>query len=309
MKFRYRFGVGAETQQPIPSERIMLERRYHSARSDILYVLIFTVINLALLLFDSNTYFLFSAFLPYFAVSMGKILCGMMPDDYYTDGLEGLEPIDSSFFAVMLAFAIIGTALYFISWLLSKKHKIGWMIFALVIFAIDTLLFLLLSFSMEAIVDLIFHVWFIVGLSRGIHAHYKLLKLPEEEVPLWDAEMTLDPDAPLSGGEYVSPEEPMSTPVDTKVDTAILYPADTSVKHRVLLETNAFGHNVCYRRVKRRNELIIDGNVYDTYEALVEQQHELKASFDGHTISAGYNGTHSYIAVDGEIFEKKIRLV
>lgn len=305
MKIKNGFG-GA--QATMLSERDLLERRYNSARGDILLVLLLTMLNLGLLLFDSDTYFLFSAFLPYFAVLMGKLLCGMMPDDYYTDGLEDLEPIDSSFFVVMLIFALVGTALYFISWLLSKKHRIGWMIFALVIFSIDTILFLLLSFSLEAIIDLIFHVWFIIALARGIHAHYKLKKL-SGEAPIPEEEMTLDPDAPQTEGEYAPSDSPAASFAETNADAEVLYPADMSVKHRVLLEANAFGHSICYRRVKRRNELVIDGNVYHVYEAVIEQQHELRAILDGHTICAGYNGTHSYIAVDGEIFEKKIRLI
>lgn len=290
------------------SAREHLERRYQSARTDLMIVVVLTLVNLVALLFNIDYYFLFSASIPYWLVLMGKMLCGMMPDEYYTGDIEGFEPLDSSFFAVMLILALIGTALYFVSWLLSKKHRVGWLIFALVFFAIDTVVFLLVTFSVESLIDLIFHAWFIFGLARGIHAYAKLKRLPEDE-PLCDTEMTLDPDVPTEEGGY-APSDAGENPLrDSEENSPILYPADSSVKCKVLLETNAFGHDICYRRVKRRNELVIDGNVYNVYEALVEQPHTLSARFNGREIAVGFDGTHSYIEVDGELFKKKLRLV
>lgn len=80
------------------------------------------------------------------------------------------------------------------------------------------------------------------------------------------------------------------------------------VKYRVLLETKIFDYNICYRRVKHTNELVINGNVYDEIVGIVEVSHTLSANVGGHHISAGYTGTHSIIIVDNQVVSKKLRL-
>lgn len=86
--------------------------------------------------------------------------------------------------------------------------------------------------------------------------------------------------------------------------------ADTTVKSRTLLETDVHGHAVCYRRVKRTNELVIDGNVYDEIEMLMETAHALHATVDGHEIVVGYDGvSKSYVKVDGVVVGTKLRLI
>ena len=82
------------------------------------------------------------------------------------------------------------------------------------------------------------------------------------------------------------------------------------VKNRILIDGNYLGHYICYRRVGRVNELIIDGYVYDELEILVETAHVLEATVDGHNIQVGFDGAmHSYIRVDGEQVAKKLRLI
>ena len=85
--------------------------------------------------------------------------------------------------------------------------------------------------------------------------------------------------------------------------------ADTTVKSRILLEADAAGHHICYRRVKRINELVIDGYVYADVEMLIETAHVLAAQLDGHVFQAGFDGVaHSYIRVDGAQVARKLRL-
>jgi hypothetical protein len=45
-----------------------LETKYNSSIANLLLVVVFSAVNIVLLLVNANTYFLFSAFLPYFAV-------------------------------------------------------------------------------------------------------------------------------------------------------------------------------------------------------------------------------------------------
>lgn len=83
--------------------------------------------------------------------------------------------------------------------------------------------------------------------------------------------------------------------------------ADMEVKHRVLLEATYGGLRICYRRVRKVNELVVGGVVYDEMKAVVEFPHDLTVTLDGHRIHAGLDeDDFSYIIVDGRrIAEKK----
>lgn len=167
------------------SERQLLESKYAGARSNLLLVVAFTVINIVLLVSKSYTYFLFSAFIPYFLTDLGMFLCGMYPEEVYADlFMDGF--LDQSFFAITIVIAAVILAGYLLAWIFSKKHRVGWVIFALVFFGLDTIGMLLINgFAMDSIVDILFHGWVIFSLINGIVAHYKLKKLPSEaEAPV-----------------------------------------------------------------------------------------------------------------------------
>ena len=86
--------------------------------------------------------------------------------------------------------------------------------------------------------------------------------------------------------------------------------ADRSVKVKILLETRVEGYEICYRRVKRVNELVINGIVYDEIKGVIEFPHTLSAAVDGHTIEAGLSeDSYSYITYDGECLVNKHRLI
>lgn len=163
-------------------QRQLLESKYASARHNILLIVAFTVVNIILLVAQSNTYFLFSAYLPYLIVDFGMVLCGMYPAEYYGEDLSGIEFLDKNFLTVMLVIAAVVLILYLLSWIFSKKSRVGWMILALVFFGIDTIAMLALNgIALDMIVDIVFHVWVVVSLIGGVSAHYKLKKLPEEQ--------------------------------------------------------------------------------------------------------------------------------
>ena len=86
--------------------------------------------------------------------------------------------------------------------------------------------------------------------------------------------------------------------------------ADRSVKVRILLEARAEKYEICYRRVKSVNELVINGIVYDEKKGVLEFPHNLSAVVDGHTIEAGLSDdSYSYIMFDGECLANKQRLI
>lgn len=148
-----------------------LQKQMAGARSALLAVLIFSVVNQAMLLLDTGTYFLFSASVPQFLTSFGMIMDFVA---YYRIGL---------FTCIALAISVVILGLYLLCWLLSKKHP-GWLIAALVFFILDTAFLLVRGLLMGSlvgnIIDLVFHGWVIFQLSIGISANAKLKNLPPE---------------------------------------------------------------------------------------------------------------------------------
>lgn len=273
------------------TQRSNLETKYNSSVTNLLLVVAFSLINIILLVINSDTYFLFSAFIPYMLADLGMFYSGIYPEEYYYD-IPDMEYLSINFLIAALVVAAVVLLLYFLSWLFARKKKVGWLIFALVFFCIDTVaMFLFTGFAVESIVDIIFHVWVIASLSIGINNYFKLKKLPEEDF------------------EIIS-EEAASSTEQVVANSNMLRMADTEVKSRILLEAEAFGHHIIYRRVKKVNELVVDGRVYDEYEALVEYPHTLCAVVGGHKFEVSYDNTsHMYIFVDGQQVAKKLRII
>ena len=276
------------------------ERKYKAARSNLLLVVIATAVNLILAVSGSGTYFLFSAFIPYCLTTFGMVWCGRFPPEFYEDGIENYVFLDNSVFVILLILSIILTSLYLLAWFMSRKNRVGWLIFALVFFGLDTLGMLIFNgIAADGIIDIVFHAWIIYYLVVGIIAHNKLKNYPYEDEPVMAYQNA------VSQAEGAQEAEAAPAPVQ---NSNIIRRADTDVKHRVLLEKRMFNMDICYRRVKRVNELVINGYVYDEFEALAEPVHTLEAYVDGHHVEAIYNGTHSIINVDGKEVVKKIRI-
>ena len=148
--------------------------QYNVARVNVLSVVLFTLINVVLCLLGMDSYFLFSAIVPYFIASIGALWGGLYPPEYYAD-LEMTEAdfLSTGFVVACAAVAIVIIALYFVCWLLSKKH-VAFMIAALALFAIDTILMpVLFGISLDWILDYVFHAWVLVSLVIGIVYHFR----------------------------------------------------------------------------------------------------------------------------------------
>ena len=163
------------------TQRQKLEYRYNSARNNILWVLIFTVVNIGLLLAGRFSYFLFSAYVPYAIVDSGMYFCGRYPEWFYMGEYYLESYYASSVLIVMVAIAAVICIVYLLCWLFSKKGRVGWMIAGLVLFTVDTVLLLLNGINFDFILDYLFHAWVVVSFITGVSAHYKLKKLPPEE--------------------------------------------------------------------------------------------------------------------------------
>ena len=189
------FQKNQNQQGQMPSQRQLLEGRYRTAGINVLWVVLFTVINIVLLVINSNTYFLFSAFIPYALVDLGMYYCGKYPAEWYEE-LGQHEFADTSLLVILIVIAAVMCGLYLFCCLFCRKgdkRRVGWLITALVFIALDTGLMLLLGSIADNILNVVFHGWIIVSLIMGISAHFKLKKLPEEEpvvVPQPEAETT-----------------------------------------------------------------------------------------------------------------------
>ena len=198
------FKNNQNTQQI--SQRALYEGKYNSARANLLAVILFTLVNIVLVLTNSNRYFLFSAFIPYIIAGVGMEICGKLPAEYYAE-YGSMEPFfDNTVFAVMIGIAALFIVIYLLCWLLSKKYKVAWLVVAMVLFALDTVSMLLLSGDLsDSVIDIVFHVWVIYYLISGISAYKKLKDLPEEEEQVMDAAEAAEvPEIPAA--ENNSPE-------------------------------------------------------------------------------------------------------
>ena len=174
------------------NSREYLENKMKSARHSLLLVLIFTVVNLVLLLADGNTYFLFSASVPYYLTAFGM-------------GMDA-DAGGGVFTTTALVISAIILAAYLLCWIFSKK-RVGWYVAALVLFIIDTALLVLLALAFEmladSIMDLVFHGWVVLELCQALVCHKKLKALPPE--PEAEPVPAPWPPAPAS-------DEPWNTP-------------------------------------------------------------------------------------------------
>ena len=143
-----------------------LQQKYDSARSNLMVMIAFTLINIVMLLFKTDTMFLFSATIPYFYAILA-VEIGALAGSYLT-------------YFTAITIAII--AAYILCWIFSKKHY-GWMIAALVMFAVDTLFLIYVYISagdVSGIIDALFHVYVLYYLITGVISGVKLKKAPAE---------------------------------------------------------------------------------------------------------------------------------
>lgn len=190
------FNKNAAVQQRPQGE--ILVSRFYSARHNMLLIFIFTLINIFLLVTNANSYFLFSAFIPYMLVDFGMFYCGLYPAEVYGEFYTGAEFLNISFMIICAIIAIVILLLYIASWLLSKKPRVGWMICALVFFTIDTAVMLAVltvrGGLANSILDLLFHGWAILSMTRGVISYFKFKKLPVEPEPQPIPEEVIEPE-------------------------------------------------------------------------------------------------------------------
>lgn len=132
--------------------------KYNNSRAALLALLILSAINVFALYV--GYYFLFSAYLPLLFTSVGYEMFAQSGEIIY--------------YVVSAVIAIIFLVPYLLCFIFSKKHY-GWMIGALVLYGIDTVLFLFSTFiptitqgDMSFLVHLLFCIYVLVSLILSI---------------------------------------------------------------------------------------------------------------------------------------------
>jgi len=152
-----------------------------------------SIVNILMFLFDSESYFLFTAYIPYFLGLMGVA---------YLKGMWEY-PVSPSLGAFLLSVTAVFVILYFVFWFFSRK-KAGWLIAGTAFFALDTafvVLIALISGDMVSfLTDIAFHILALVEMILGVNAAFKLKKLPDDTATVMK----------------ISPEQAASEPVKTE---------------------------------------------------------------------------------------------
>ena len=255
-------------------------RRYRTARSGLLGMMILTVINAVQAALGSDSYFVFSDYLSYYCALFGRIF-------FEESGGESIYLI------VGCALAALVLVPYLLCWIFSKKRR-GWLIAALVLFIIDTLLvvwdaigFMDISYLM----DIAFHIWLIVELILGIRAGKAAL-------------------AEMNGPAVVADTEFHDASTGELPNTPCLGQPQEERKHRVLVQAQHGGRTIEVRRSYGLTELVVDGRLYGTWEGISEHAYDIVARVDGHEIVTRFLPTGKQtIEVDGEVIAKKQRLI
>lgn len=191
------------------SPKMALQQRYASSRASLLIVVVFTLINCILAATGSDTYFLFSASIPYYLAFYGSLFCGLMPEVYYTPESAFYSSFEFEFFDisalyVMLSIAVIITLVYGVFWFMSRKEKYGWLIAALVFFSVDTIVMIaLFGFSVNMLLDVLMHAYVIISLISGITAIPKLKAVRAEEEAILQAQAAEEKaDSNINNSDY-----------------------------------------------------------------------------------------------------------
>ena len=142
---------------------------FGKARSNLLAVIIFTIINLFLTFFNTGVNFLFSATLPQVIFEIFK---------------GANFEIESNILLIIgLILAIIIIIPYFIFWILAKRIRV-FILVALIYFSIDSGILLFFIFSTEFdvlfLLDIAFHGWILYYLINGVKAWYKIRDVDSE---------------------------------------------------------------------------------------------------------------------------------
>ncbi len=141
-------------------QRENYQKQYQNGRSNLIFAIVMTVINIIVLVAGGDMMLLFSISFPYLLAVFGGVL--------------GSD--------ILMIGAVISLIGWLVIWILSKKKPVM-MLVALILLILDTLAlagtYLLMEYA-SGIVDVLFHIWLLYYLWQAVSANKKLSALPEE---------------------------------------------------------------------------------------------------------------------------------
>ena len=173
--------------KPIKTKE-MFARDLKISNGNVLMMIVFTLVNIVLILVNADISFPFSAAVPMYLVLLFSELCGMRSDEFYEANYgsdwQTIEFFESGLFWAVVAIALIMVAIYFVLWYFSKKKK-AFTIVLTVLYAIDTLgllgfCTLVYAFDFYAIIDFAFHAWVFYYLILALKAWDGMEYAPSE---------------------------------------------------------------------------------------------------------------------------------
>ncbi|MBE6554114.1 MAG: hypothetical protein E7666_07215 [Ruminococcaceae bacterium] len=265
------------------SQRAIAQGKYDGSRYNLLLVVIFSLINVVILATGADTYFLFSANIPYILLAFLQVIA--------------IEVKIAAIAYVGIAIAIVLIIPYLVCWFFSKKHY-AWLIGAALYFALDCIALVAWCIMAGAYTDMLFdfffHAWVMYYLISGIRHGISLKRLPAEES--------------TAGFVQTVEVEEEGAPLPSVDDSPILRRAGSEEKVKVYLETQYNGHTIIYRKYgKNTEELVIDNYVYAEYTFRgMAKQNTMNATVDGMQITAGCT-QKNFIMVGNQIIAQSTR--
>lgn len=303
-----------------PNQKMLAGGKVSIARNNLLLVIVFTVINIILAACNSGSYFLFSAFIPYFSAYIGAAIYHY-PEEMATEiGTEITPEIATACLVIGIVIAVLLLVPYLLCWIFSKRHY-GWMIAALVLFSLDSI-WLLINFDLYYIMDILFHAYVIYYLIMGVQNGIRVKKAEAEGnlggMGTTAPELRFNPDGSLATPP-IEVAEPSPAESETEApapepnipqDSPILRTAYETggAKVKVFIETAWSGHTLLYRRVgKDTEELVVDGQVYAEMPRPRVKSASMSATVSGMHIEAGITNGSNLMIVDGRIIASTVR--
>lgn len=132
--------------------------KYNNCRLIVLIIFIASVVNFGLF-FATDVFFVFSAYIPILLTTIGRLTTVMTGVSLYT--------------VLFVIFAVATLVPYLLAFIFSKKHY-GWMIAALALFSVDTLILFIDTIPVISVwefsnyANVAFHVFLVVMLAMGV---------------------------------------------------------------------------------------------------------------------------------------------
>lgn len=185
-------NMNQNSYEQLVAKRNKSAARFKQGQSTLLFVAAITLINMVLLITQSDMYLLFCAIMPYYVVYFAMIFCGKYPPEVYEGWGEDIleSPAGNGLFIGAIIFALLVIAALAICGYLSMKKKWAY-ITGFVIAMIDTVVFLgLIGMGildpLGSLLDILFRIWIVVELIIGLKNMVTYNKLKDIQSPVTD---------------------------------------------------------------------------------------------------------------------------